>query len=155
MQRILQQRIPQLKTYLVHPETPADELTAIATGTGQCKQIYVAAFVTVAAYRGSVGLEGGLGAFMNAAVHGPVPVALVSLGNPYLLRDYPAVSAYAATFSTTVTSEEAAAKAMLGDIPITGKMPVSIPGISKVGDGIDVPAKAAKATIKSHALRTR
>ena len=147
MQRILQQRIPQLKTYLVHPETPADELTAIATGTGQCKQIYVAAFVTVAAYRGSVGLEGGLSAFMNALVHGPVPVALVSLGNPYLLRDYPTVAAYAATFSTTVTSEEAAAKAMLGDIAITGKMPVSIPGIAKVGDGIDVPAKTAKVAI--------
>lgn len=146
--RILEQRIPQLKTYITHPSTPVDELTAIATGTGQCKQIYVAAFVTVAAYRGSLGLEGGLNAFMNAIVHGPVPVALVSLGNPYLLRDFPNVAAYAATFSTTVTSEEAAAKAMLGDIPITGKMPVSIPGISKVGDGIDVPAKSAKVAMR-------
>jgi beta-N-acetylhexosaminidase len=144
MQRILHQRIPQLKTYIVHPATPTDELTAIAAGTAQCKQIYVAAFVTVAAYRGSVGLEGGLGAFMNALVHGPVPVALVSLGNPYLLRDFPTVAAYAATFSTTVTSEESAAKAMLGDTPITGKMPVSVPGIARLGDGIDVPAKTAK-----------
>jgi beta-N-acetylhexosaminidase len=149
MQRILQQRIPQLKTYIVHPATPTDELTAIATGTGQCKQIYVAAFVTVAAYRGSVGLQGGLGAFMNALVHGPVPVALVSLGNPYLLRDYPTVAAYAATFSTTVTSEEAAARAMLGDIPITGKMPISIPGISNLGAGIDVPAKPAKVAMNN------
>lgn len=146
--RILQQRIPQLKTYITHPSTPVDELTAIATGTGQCKQIYVAAFVTVAAYRGSVGLEGGLSAFMNALVHGPVPVALVSLGNPYLLRDFPGVAAYAATFSTTITSEEAAAKAMLGDISITGKLPVSIPGIAKPGDGIDVPAKSSKIAMR-------
>ncbi len=146
--RILQQRIPDLKTYITHPSTPVDELTAIVTGTGQCKQIYVAAFVTVAAYRGSVGLEGGLSAFMNAIVHGPVPVALVSLGNPYLLRDFPGVAAYAATFSTTITSEEAAAKAMLGDIPITGKMPVSIPGISNLGNGIYVPTKTAKLAMK-------
>lgn len=146
--RILQQRVPQLKTYITHPTTPVDELTAIATATGQCKQIYVAAFVTVAAYRGSVGLEGGLSAFMNALVHSPVPVALISLGNPYLLRDYSNVAAYAATFSTTVTSEEATAKAMLGDIPITGKLPVSIPGIAKPGDGIDVPAKSTKVAMR-------
>jgi beta-N-acetylhexosaminidase len=142
--RDLLQRVPQLKIYVTHPSTPVDELTAIATGTGQCKQVYVAAFITVAAYRGSVGLEGGLGAFMNALVHGPAPVALVSLGSPYLLRDFPGVAAYAATFSTTTTSEEAAAKAILGDIPITGKMPVSIPGLAKVGDGITVPPRTAK-----------
>jgi beta-N-acetylhexosaminidase len=142
--RDLLQRIPQLKIYVTHPSTPVDELTAIATGTGQCKQIYVAAFITVAAYRGSVGLDGGLAAFMSAIVHGPSPVALISLGNPYLLRDYPGVAAYAATFSTTTTSEEAAAKAILGDIPITGKMPVSIPGLAKIGDGMNVPPRTAK-----------
>jgi beta-N-acetylhexosaminidase len=76
-------------------------------------------------------------------------VALVSLGNPYLLRDFPGVAAYAATFSTTTTSEAAAAKAILGDIPITGKMPVSIPGLVKVGDGLTVPPK----TVKVAALR--
>ncbi|HEY1216874.1 MAG TPA: hypothetical protein VGE93_24885, partial [Bryobacteraceae bacterium] len=70
-------------------------------------------------------------------------VALVSLGSPYLLRDFPGVAAYAATFSTTTTSEEAAEKAIIGVIPITGKMPVSIPGLAKVGDGITVPPRTA------------
>ena len=37
MQRILQQRIPQLKACVVDSETPVDELTAIATGTGRCE----------------------------------------------------------------------------------------------------------------------
>jgi beta-N-acetylhexosaminidase len=67
---------------------------------------------------------------------------LISLGNPYLLRDYPDAGSYGATFSTSSTSEIAAAKAILGEIPITGKMPVSIPGLAKIGDGLDVPAKA-------------
>jgi beta-N-acetylhexosaminidase len=97
--------------------------------------------VTVAAYRGSVGLQGGLNNFLNTLVHGPAPVALISLGNPYLLRDFPDVAAYAATFSTTATSELAAAKAILGEIPIGGKMPVSVPGLAKIGDGLTVPMK--------------
>jgi beta-N-acetylhexosaminidase len=79
---------------------------------------------------------------MNTLVHGPVPVALISLGNPYLLRDFPDVASYASTFSTSTTSELAAAKAISGEIPITGKMPVSIPGLAKIGDGLDVPARS-------------
>jgi beta-N-acetylhexosaminidase len=138
----LRRHAPELRSYVTNPGTAAALLTAIAIDTASCKEIYVAAFVTVSAYRGSVALEGGLNSLLNALVHGPVPVALISLGNPYLLRDYPDAASYGATFSTSSTSEIAAAKAILGEIPITGKMPVSIPGLAKIGDGLDVPAKA-------------
>ena len=137
----LQRGAPALKVYAINPTMPEEVLTAVASSTAQCKQIYAATFATVAAYRGGVGLQGGLNIFLNTLVHGPVPVALISLGNPYLLRNFPAVAAYAATFSTTATSELAAAKAILGEIPIGGKMPVSIPGFAKIGDGLTVPAK--------------
>ena len=142
----LRHRIPDLRTYVVDPSVPDEVLAAIANDTSRCKQIYVGAFVTVAANRGSVAIEGGLNSFLKALVRGPVPVALISLGNPYLLRDFPDVSAYAATFSTASTSEAAAAKAIVGEIPITGKMPVSIPGLAKAGDGLDVPAKVKTAS---------
>ena len=125
----LRRRVPELRSYITNPGMPDPVLAAIASDTSTCKQIYVAAFVTVAAYRGSVSLQGGLNSFMNKLVHGPAPVALISLGSPYLLRDFPEVSSYAATFSTSITSETAAAKAILGEIAITGKMPVSIPGL--------------------------
>jgi beta-N-acetylhexosaminidase len=113
----------------------------VVDDASHCGQIYVAAFITVAASRGSVTLEGGLGPFLTKLIAGPSPVALISLGNPYLLRDYPAVSAYAATFSTAASSEIAAAKAILGDIPITGTLPVSIPGIANIGDGLRVAVR--------------
>jgi beta-N-acetylhexosaminidase len=142
----LRRRAPELRSYIAHPEMAAPLLTAIAIDTASCKEIYVAAFVTVAAYRGSVGLQGGLNSFLNTLVHGPVPVALISLGNPYLLRDFPEVPSYATTFSTSSTSEMAAAKAILGEIPITGKMPVSIPGLAKIGDGLAVPARVKMAS---------
>jgi beta-N-acetylhexosaminidase len=137
----LQKGAPGTKVYAINPSLPDEVLTAIAAGMSQCKQIYAATFVTVAAYRGGVGLQGGLNNFLNALVHAPAPVALISLGNPYLLRNFPDVAAYAATFSTTTTSELAAAKAILGEIPIGGKMPVSVPGFAKIGDGLMVPAR--------------
>jgi beta-N-acetylhexosaminidase len=142
----LRRRAPELRNYVINSGMAAPLLTAIAIDTASCKEIYIAGFVTVAAYRGTVGLQGGLNSFLNTLLHGPVPVALISLGNPYLLRDFPEVPSYAATFSTSRTSEVATAKAILGEIPISGKMPVSIPGLARVGDGLDVPAKARMAS---------
>jgi beta-N-acetylhexosaminidase len=121
-------------------------LSAIANQTAGCKQIYAAAFVTVAASRGSVDLEGGLDSFLKTLVRNPAPIALIAFGNPYLLRAVPDIGSYAATFSTAVTSETAAAEAILGEIPIGGKMPVDIPGLVKIGDGLNVPAKQKTAS---------
>lgn len=142
----LRRTLKDLKVYVVTPAVPDKMLTALAEDAAQCGQIYAAAFVTVAANRGSVSLEGGLSGFLNTLIHGPVPVALISFGNPYLLRDFKDVPAYAATFSTTQTSEIAAARAILGTMPIGGRMPVSIPGVSKIGDGLHVPARAPNAS---------
>lgn len=129
---------PNWKIYIVDPSDSDIILAAVNADTAKCKEIYVAAFVTVAAYRGSVALEGGLNGFLNTLVHGSVPVAIISFGNPYLLRYFPDAKTYAATFSTATTSEVAMAKAILGLIPITGRLPVSIPGLAKIGDGLDV-----------------
>ena len=74
----------------------------------------------------------------------------MALGSPYLLRGFPNVSAYLATFSTVPTSEAAAVKALLGEIDITGKLPVTIPGLAQYGEGIQLqsrrPAQATSAT---------
>ncbi len=137
------------KLYVVHSSMPETLLAGFASDIAHCKQVYVAAFITVAANRGSVALEGYLNTFLKTVAAGPAPVALISLGNPYLLRDFPEVSAYAATFSTAITSEVATAKAMLGEIAISGKLPVSIPPIAKLGDGMNVPVQPKSASNSS------
>jgi beta-N-acetylhexosaminidase len=142
----LSRRDSQLKTFVANPTMPESELSAIATAIEGCSRIYAVASITVGAYRGSVSLEGGLGGFLSRVVKGKVPTALISLGSPYLFRDYPDVSAYAATFSTASTAENTIARAMFGEVAIRGKLPVSIPGLAKAGDGIEVSGKAATAS---------
>ena len=100
----------------------------------------VSAWVTTGAYRGNVALPGGLADFLTALSDGPRPVLLVSFGNPYLVRAFPKVSGYLAAFSTVPVSESAVAKALFGEIALTGRLPVSIPGVAKLGDGIQLPA---------------
>lgn len=114
-----------------------DEAAQAAAG---CGSIVIAAYASVGAYRGNVALPGEFTGFVNTLLAGNVPVTLISLGSPYLIRSFSNAKAYAATFSTTATSETAAVKAMFGEIPISGRLPVTIPGIAKIGDGIQLPA---------------
>ena len=71
------------------------------------------------------------------------PVALIALGNPYVLRNFAGVTAYLATFSNVAPSEIAAARAILGEIPVTGRLPVTIPGQAAYGEGIQLRATRA------------
>ena len=94
--------------------------------------------MSVAAYRGNVALGGNYPAFVEKLQSSGRPIALISLGNPYLLRSFPKVAAYLATFSPVIPSETAAVKAILGAMDITGRLPVTIPGIAKYGDSIQL-----------------
>jgi beta-N-acetylhexosaminidase len=100
----------------------------------------VAAFASLAVYRGNAALGGGFPKLMDDLIATQKPVLLMALGNPYLLRNFPGVSTYLTTCSSVPVSEIAAVKALFGEIAIGGKLPVSIPGFAKYGDGIELPA---------------
>jgi beta-N-acetylhexosaminidase len=117
----------------------ADLQTALQRASAASRYV-VAAFASVAAYRGSVALGGGLPQMLQNLVATKKPVALIAMGNPYLLRNFPDVAAYMTTYSTVPPSELSAVKALFGEIPIAGKLPVTIPGFAQYGDGIAIAA---------------
>jgi beta-N-acetylhexosaminidase len=109
-----------------------------------CESYVVAAFASVGAYRGTVGMLGGeLPHAVEALISTGKPVALIALGNPYVLRNFGNVTAYLATYSNVAPSEIAAARALLGEIAITGHLPVTIPGQAAYGEGIQLRATRA------------
>jgi beta-N-acetylhexosaminidase len=139
----VKKRAPGVTTFVLDPAMTKADLDQVAEKASSCGQIVAAAYVSVNAYRGNVALAGGYPDFLNALIAGKVPVLLAALGNPYLMRGFPNVAAYLTTFSPTPTSETALAKALFGEIAITGRLPVSIPGVAKYGDGIQVPVASA------------
>ncbi len=60
---------------------------------------------------------------------------VVSYGNPYLLREIPGTSAYMVAWSGIPASQQAAARALLGRIAITGTLPIAIPPVAPLGAG--------------------
>jgi beta-N-acetylhexosaminidase len=127
------------------PSASQADLDQAVSDTQLCDVVVAAAFVSVAAYRGNVALAGGFPGVLDRIVGNGKPVVLIALGNPYILKSFPRVAGYLATYSTVVPSENAAAKALFGDIAIQGKLPVTIPGVANYGDGIQTAARSAPA----------
>lgn len=134
-------RAKEARIVTVDAAMPEAALEAEVGDVSKCSAIVVSANVAVAAYRGDVALGGDLAPFLEKLTEGPVPLAMVAVGNPYLLASFPKVAAYLATFSITVPSEYSAVKALFGQMAITGHTPVSIPGFASVGDGIQLPGR--------------
>ncbi len=57
---------------------------------------------------------------------------VVAFGNPYLLQQIPGVSAYVVAWGGFPLSQSAAARALMGVQPISGKLPISIPLGSRI-----------------------
>lgn len=138
----VQKRLPKAEVSLLNPLMPDCELEQVAAKASACDVVIVAAFVSAAAYRGNVALAGGYPKLVNSLVASSRPVVLIALGSPYLARSFPGVSAYLTTYSTAPTAELAAVKALFGEIPIQGRLPVTIPGVARYGEGIRLPAPA-------------
>ena len=135
----VRRRMPQARFVQANSAMSESEIdAALERGAGAGKYV-IAAYASVAANRGTAALGGALPHLIQNLIATKKPVVLLALGNPYLLRNFPDVAAYLAMYSTVPPSEIAAAKALFGEIPIGGKLPVSIPGFARVGDGIVLP----------------
>lgn len=136
----VRRRVPQARVVALDPTATNSALDDAVRQAAECESVVVAAYASVAAYRGDTSLPGGYPRLLERLAALGKPTALVALGNPYLLRSFPDVDAYLATYSTVPVSEAAAVRALFGEIAITGRLPVSIPGAAELGAGLRVAA---------------
>jgi len=68
------------------------------------------------------------------------PLIGISFGNPYLLLSIPKLRTYLVAYGDMPSLQEAAAKALLGKIDVTGRLPISLPGMYPRGTGIQLKA---------------
>ncbi|MEO8034724.1 MAG: glycoside hydrolase family 3 N-terminal domain-containing protein [Acidobacteriota bacterium] len=66
----------------------------------------------------------------------PARLIGVSFGTPYLLREVPSLQTYLCAYGIQPVLQDAAIHALFGEAPITGRLPVTIPGLAVRGQGI-------------------
>jgi beta-N-acetylhexosaminidase len=141
----LRKRVPKALAATLDPSMSRESMEQAVLKLPGCETYAVAAYSSAAAYRGTVGLSGDLPPFVQGLIASGKPVVFLAVGDPYLLRSFPDVASYLATFSTSRVSEVAAVRALLGEIAITGHLPVTIPGLAQYGEGIQTRATRAVA----------
>ncbi|MEO6259527.1 MAG: glycoside hydrolase family 3 N-terminal domain-containing protein [Thermoanaerobaculia bacterium] len=60
----------------------------------------------------------------------------IAFGTPYMLREVPSVGTYLCAYGPQPVLQSAALDAIFGEHPITGRLPVRIPGFYPIGHGI-------------------
>ena len=75
---------------------------------------------------------------------GGIPLVTVFFGNPYQATFVPELPAVLLTYDFYDLAEGSAVRALAGEIPIRGRLPISLPGLFEIGHGVErVPARSA------------
>jgi hypothetical protein len=96
--------------------------------------IFVTA-VRATAWSGNIGLPPRFTSLMDGTARRKRTV-LISFGSPYLISQVPSIGSYILGWQSRGMSERAMAAALSGAAPITGRLPISIPGGGPYGHGI-------------------
>lgn len=88
----------------------------------------------------SVGLPDPGARTLATLIAAKTPILGISFGNPYLLQGFPGLRTYMVTYGDMPSLQQAAARAVAGEIDIVGRLPISLPGLYSRGTGIQVKA---------------
>jgi beta-N-acetylhexosaminidase len=134
-------RMPDAKVVYVDPRVALRRTKAVLDSVEQARAVVVAVYIVPSAARSRKLGRGGKhpsslpdstsALFEKILDRASQKTAVLAMGNPYLTDDFPAIQNYICTFSNVTVSEVSAARALFGEIPMSGHMPVnlSVPGV--------------------------
>ncbi len=146
-------RVPDARIIYVDSRSAAGMMATILPAVDSAEYVVAALYViptagkaiqSGAGLKNTVSMDEASAGLLNAVLERAAGRTIVlAMGNPYVISDFPAIQDYVCAFSNATVSETAAVKAIFGEIPIGGHLPVTIPGIANRGEGLERPARAA------------
>src|SRR6202008_3353945 len=101
----------------------------------------LALFVRVSDRKGNVDVPAEQAALAEQIYKTGKPVITVGFGSPYLIERFPQAETWLAAFGISDVAQISAARALFGEIPVRGHLPVTVPGAGlKAGFGKELPA---------------
>jgi beta-N-acetylhexosaminidase len=124
-----------LRTEFVSSEDPAPDFRRLLAIADSVDVVLVSSYVNISSTTATAGAPRAFVDFVSMLQSRNARTVLISFGTPYLLQQAPSVASYMIAWGSSQASQQAAARALLGSIPITGKLPISIPPYARFGDG--------------------
>ncbi len=120
-------------------ETRGVTVDSLAEAAARADLVLVSVYLPPKAGEGSVDAPPTLARFVEAVHESDTPLVLLSFGSPYLLTELPDVRSYLLAWGGRPVSQRAAAEALLGQVAIGGRLPISLPPFHRVGEGLTRP----------------
>ena len=143
----LRARIPDARVYYIDPRDAAGMTQLVLTAVQESQVAIAAVYEFPVAGRvvraqdgaavNAIAVQESSATLLQQVLRSAAEKTIVvAVGSPYIAAQVPEVQTYICTFSNGHDSELSAVKAMFGEIPMTGRLPVTIPNIAGRGAGL-------------------
>jgi len=132
----IRKRAPDARVVYVDPRVAAARSDEVLNAAAHAQRVVVAVYVVPSAKRSrtvargqknSASLPDSTAKLLSRILaRATEKTAVLAMGTPYLTEDFPAIQNYICTFSNATVSEISAARALFGEIPIPGHLPVNL-----------------------------
>ena len=143
----LRKRWPNVTAIEVSDRTTASELELVRAMAPRFDAIVVSVFVRAASASGRLDLAAPLQQLLQAlarqSASASAPMVTTFFGNPYVATVLPELPAMLLTYDFYDRAEASAVRAIAGEAPIGGRLPIGLPGLAERGSGLDRPVPAA------------
>jgi beta-glucosidase-like glycosyl hydrolase len=124
------------RVFLLDPKSRAEDVESVREAAVDADAVLLSLFVRVRTGTGKLVLpDAARRAVEILSAEGTKPIG-VSFGNPYLAADLPGLATYVAAYGDQPVMQAAVARALFGETEISGRLPVTIPGIAARGSGV-------------------
>jgi len=150
------QRRPDANVVYIDPTIALQSSDDVMKAVGQAQAVVAAVYIVPSAARSMrigrkskhpASLPDSTSALLTKILaKAPERTVVLAMGSPYLTDDFPAIQNYICTFSNATVSEVSSAKALFGEIPIHGHMPVNLASEHSKPGPVVLPAQVVNVT---------
>ncbi|MFQ6612336.1 MAG: glycoside hydrolase family 3 N-terminal domain-containing protein, partial [Fidelibacterota bacterium] len=138
---ILKQGWPSVRTFQIDKSDSLEMVNALINTIPDGAIVIVNAFVNPVAYKDEIFIPETEANFLHQLNKKTDRVLLSSFGNPYIIQQFPETPVYFCAYLNSGLMNRALAEAIMGKNPIEGQLPVSIPGVARQWEGVNLEAR--------------
>jgi len=136
----LKRRWPNVTSVELSERSTANELELVRAMAPRFDAVVASIFVRASSGSGRMDLPANMQAVLRTIARqteqSGKPFVAVLFGNPYTATFLPEVPAMLLTYDYYDRAERSAVRALAGEAPITGKLPIGLPGLAERGAGL-------------------
>ncbi len=135
----LDKRVKKVEHLIIRANSKKKDYTKAAKFIENAGKLIISVYVPVTSGKNTIQLGSEQTKLLRDALREHPQAVVLSHGSPYLISSFPQIKVYAANYGASRVLETALASAIFGETPITGTLPVSIPGTDfNSGDGLQI-----------------